>query len=289
MAWRDRQGNPVPGDDTQDKTLQFLYGTRCGRAMLSVMIKPWVSKAAGRLMDTKASCIVIEPFIKKNGIAMKEYKHKQFRSFNDFFTRQIRKCARPIDREAEHLIAPCDCKLSVYPITEEAKFRIKGMDYTMESLLRDRELAKQFEGGTLLLFRLTVGDYHRYCYIDDGVKGENVHIPGVYYTVNPIAGTRYPIYKENTREYALLDSAHFGKVLMVEVGATMVGRIVNYHGAQEVRRGQEKGRFEFGGSTVILCLQKDAAVIDDDLVENTRKDIETVIKMGEKIGLANKN
>ena len=257
--------------------------------MLSVMIKPWVSKAAGRLMDTKASCIVIEPFIKKNGIAMKEYKHKQFRSFNDFFTRQIRKCARPIDREAEHLIAPCDCKLSVYPITEEAKFRIKGMDYTMESLLRDRELAKQFEGGTLLLFRLTVGDYHRYCYIDDGVKGENVHIPGVYYTVNPIAGTRYPIYKENTREYALLDSAHFGKVLMVEVGATMVGRIVNYHGAQEVRRGQEKGRFEFGGSTVILCLQKDAAVIDDDLVENTRKDIETVIKMGEKIGLANKN
>lgn len=289
MAWRDRQGNPVPGDDTQDKTLQFLYGTRCGRAMLSVMIKPWVSKAAGRLMDTKASCIVIEPFIKKNGIEMKEYKHKQFRSFNDFFTRQIRKCARPIDREAEHLIAPCDCKLSVYPITEEAKFRIKGMDYTLESLLRDRELAKQFEGGTLLLFRLTVGDYHRYCYIDDGVKGENVHIPGVYYTVNPIAGTRYPIYKENTREYALLDSAHFGKVLMVEVGATMVGRIVNYHGAQEVRRGQEKGRFEFGGSTVILCLQKDAAVIDDDLVENTRKDIETVIKMGEKIGLANKN
>lgn len=288
MEWRDRQGNLVPGEDTQDKTLQFLYGTRVGRWIVSMLIKPWVSNAAGAVMDSKLSCIAIKPFLKRSHINMEEYEERKFCSFNDFFTRKIRDGARPIDMEPSHLISPCDCKLSVYPITQDATFRIKGKDYTMESLLRDKKLAQQFEGGTFLLFRLTVGDYHRYSYVDDGIKSNNVRIPGVYHTVNPVAGERYPVYKENTREYSLLESDDFGKVLMMEVGATMVGRIVNYHGAQQVSRGQEKGRFEFGGSTVILCLQKGAAVIDNDLILNTEKGIETVIKLGEKIGVSSK-
>lgn len=288
MEWRDRQGNLVPGEDTQDKTLAFLYGTGIGRMIVSILIKPRVSKTAGAVMDSKLSCIAIKPFLKRSHINMEEYEERKFCSFNDFFTRKIRDGARPIDMEPSHLISPCDCKLSVYPITQDAKFRIKGMDYTMESLLRDKTLAQQFEGGTFLLFRLTVGDYHRYSYVDDGIKSDNVHIPGVYHTVNPVAGERYPVYKENTRDYSILESDNLGRVLMMEVGATMVGRIVNYHGAQRISRGQEKGRFEFGGSTVILCLQKGAAVIDNDLILNTEKGIETVIKLGEKIGVSSK-
>ena len=102
--------------------------------------------------------------------------------------------------------------------------------------------------------------------------------------MNPAAAGRYPIYRENTREYALLDSDRFGTLLQMEVGATMVGRIVNAPGEKTVVRGQEKGRFEFGGSTVIVLLQKDQAVIDDDILRNTREDTETVVRLGERIG-----
>ena len=108
------------------------------------------------------------------------------------------------------------------------------------------------------------------------------------HTVNPAAASRYPIYRENTREYALLESSHFGTVLQMEVGAAMVGRIVNNPAPARVQRGAEKGRFEFGGSTVIVLLQKGAAVIDEDIVKNTAADNETVVHLGEKIGIAAK-
>lgn len=237
-------------------------------------------------MDSKVSALAIKPFLKNSHIDMDEYEQRKFRSFNDFFTRRIRKGKRPIDMEPSHLIAPCDSKLSVFPITTAARFCIKNTEYTMESLLKDKSLAKRYEGGIFLLFRLTVGDYHRYSYADSGKKGENIHIDGIYHTVDPIANDHYPIYKENTREYTILESDCFGSMLMMEVGATMVGRIVNYHGAGSVQRGQEKGRFEFGGSTLVICLEKGKAIIDADIVHNTENGIETVVKLGQKIGIA---
>ncbi len=285
MLWKDRQGNIVPGEKSQDKTIHFLYNTVLGRCIVSILVRPWVSHLAGKVMDAPISKIGIRPFIRSTGIPMKEYEDRKFRSFNDFFTRRVRDGLRPVDMEPSHLISPCDCKLSVYPITEGRTFVIKGSTYTLESLLRSKVLANQFAGGTFLQFRLTKEDYHRYCYPDNGIKGENTHIPGVLHTVNPIALEHIPVYKENTREYTVLQSANFGPILLMEVGATMVGRIVNYHGSQRVHRGEEKGRFEFGGSTLIACLQKDAVIIDADILENTAKGIETVVKYGERIGI----
>lgn len=237
-------------------------------------------------MDSGISRLAIKPFLKNSSIDMSQFENRAFRSFNDFFTRQVREGVRPIDREPTHLISPCDCKLTVYPITQDLRVPVKGTEYTMESLLRSEELAERFQGGVFLLLRLTKEDYHRYCYVDEGEKGENVRIDGVFHTVNPAAAERFPIYKENTREYTLLDSRNFGQILVMEVGATMVGRILNYHGACSVNRGEEKGRFEFGGSTVILCLQKDRVTVDADLIDNTRQGIETVVRMGERIGVA---
>ena len=102
-----------------------------------------------------------------------------------------------------------------------------------------------------MILRLTVDDYHRYCYFDDGIKSENHRIEGVYHTVNPIANDHVKIYKENTREYTLMKTKHFGDALQMEVGALMVGKIVNHDGAGSMRRGIEKGYFQFGGSTSI--------------------------------------
>lgn len=285
MIWRDRNGNLVPGDDGQDRFLEWMYGTRPGRLLVKLMIRPGVSRAAGWLLDRRVSALAVRPFIRKNHICMDDFEQRRFRSFNDFFTRRVLPGKRPVDDAPAHLIAPCDSKLTVYDIRPDSRFRVKGTEYTLEGLLQSKELAETFLGGTLLLFRLTVGDYHRYTYIDSGFVTGSTRIPGVFHTVNPAAASRCPIYRENTREYSLLESLRFGTVLQMEVGAAMVGRIVNAPGSRNVRRGEEKGRFEFGGSTVIVLLQKGRAILDTDLLRNTAQDAETVVRLGERIGI----
>ena len=284
MRCRDRQGNFIGGDDGQDRFLEKLYGSRAGRGLVKVLIRPAVSKAGGWLLDQRISAAAIKPFVKANEIKMDDYEQRRFRSYNDFFMRRVRPERRPVDMEPSHLIAPCDGKLTAYTITEDAGFTIKNTEYTMESLTRSRKLAKQYRGGCLLLFRLTVDDYHRYCYVDQGKKSGNHIIDGVFHTVNPAANDHYPIYKENTRCISFLKSDNFGTLMMIEVGALMVGKIVNYHEEKTVGRGEEKGRFEFGGSTIILCLKKGRAQIDADIMENSRQGIETKVRYGERVG-----
>jgi len=124
--------------------------------------------------------------------------------------------------------------------------------------------------------------------VDSGVNGRTVHIPGFLHTVNPVAAEHAPIYKENSREYTVIDTAHFGKMIHMEVGALVVGKIINYHGeAYHTTKGEEKGRFEFGGSTIVLLFQKDKVKISPDILLNSGDDCETIVKMGEEIGRRN--
>ena len=286
MRQKTRNGVLTVGTDEQDLILGALYGCAAGRLLLKPLTAPWLSKLAGRFLSTKASKIFIEPFIRSNVINMLEYERVEYGSFNDFFSRRIRPGARPVDMDPEHLISPADSKLTALTITENGRFTLKHTEYTVGSLLKNPALAAEYVGGWALIFRLTVDDYHRYCYAFDGEKGENVVIPGRLHTVNPIANDFFPIYKENAREYTILRTEKFGDVIAMEVGALLVGKIVNHHGAATVRRGQEKGYFQFGGSTVVLLLKKDSAVLDSDILENSRQGIETVVKFGEKIGAA---
>lgn len=291
MRCVDRNGNEVMQNDAQNQILTFLYNKKHGRMLLKLLIKPWISYIFGVIMDSSVSRLLIAPFIKKYRINMEDYEERTYTSYNDFFTRRIREGKRIIDHNPNHLIAPCDGKLSVYSINKDSRFVIKNTPYTLRSLLKNKRLAEYYENGTLLLFRLSVDDYHRYCYIDNGKKSRNYRIKGVFHTVNPLANDVLPIYKENTREFCILKSENYGRVLIMEVGAMLVGRIVNYHEAAKVRRGEEKGRFEFGGSTIIVCLEKGKAQIDKDILINSSKEVETVVKMGEKIGniVANDN
>ena len=286
MRQKTRNGVLTVGTDEQDLILGALYGCAAGRLLLKPLTAPWLSKLAGRFLSTKASKIFIEPFIRNNVINMLEYERVEYGSFNDFFSRRIRPGARPVDMDPEHLISPADSKLTALPITENGRFTLKHTEYTVGSLLKDPALAAEYVDGWALIFRLTVDDYHRYCYAFDAEKGENVVIPGRLHTVNPIANDFFPIYKENAREYTILHAREFGDVIAMEVGALLVGKIVNHPGAASVRRGQEKGYFQFGGSTVVLLLKKDTAVIDSDILENSQNGIETVVKFGEKIGIA---
>ena len=284
MRYKDRTGKEVCANGQQDVFLQKLYGTALGRKLLSVLVQPVVSRIAGRFMDSGLSAVLVSPFVQKNHIDLSQYEKQEFTSYNDFFTRKIRPSSRPFAEAAEAFTAPCDSKLSVYPITEEAQFCIKDTQYTMERLTRSKRVAKEYEGGILCVFRLTVDDYHRYAFVDDGELSREFHIPGVYHTVNPVANDVCPIYKENTREYSLLKSEHFGTLLMMEVGALMVGKIENRPVMSHVRRGQEKGNFAFGGSTIIYMTQKDKVFPDMDILINSADGIETKVQIGSRIG-----
>ena len=281
-----RDGIRKEGEDSQDRMLKRLYGNVFGRVLLKLLTARWISKVAGAFLSTKLSCRLIPSFIRKNNIDMSQYEDETYGSYNAFFCRRIRPQLRPVDCTPEHLISPADSKLTVLPITADSRFSLKNTEYTTASMLCDPELAKQYEGGYCCIFRLTVDDYHRYCYVADGEKEDNVFLKGKLHTVNPIANDYYPIYKENSREYSVLHTKAFGDVLMMEVGALLVGKIVNHHGKASVKRGQEKGYFQFGGSTVVVLLKKDTVCIDEDLLENSRQGYETVVKFGEKIGKA---
>ena len=285
MKYRLRSGEIVSGNEGQDKLLRILYGTMAGRFLIKGLVHPAVSKAGGLFLDSSLSRVLVSPFVRKNRIDLTQYQKQSFTSYNDFFKRQIKGMYRPIQEHPEVLISPCDAKLSVYPITENGRFLIKQTPYTVTGLLRNKKLAERFLGGTALIFRLTVDDYHHFCYPESGKKSSNHRISGVLHTVNPVANDVYPIYKENSREYCVIRTKRFKTILMMEVGALMVGKIYNLHnGTRRVTRGQEKGHFEFGGSTIVLLLQKNAAILDPDILENTINGMETKVKMGEKIG-----
>lgn len=235
-------------------------------------------------MDSRASKFLIKPFVQRNGICMKDYEKKDYSSYNDFFKRRMKKGVRMVDKSPDAFVSPCDSVLGVYKIDEERTFFIKNTRYTTTGLLRNRELAQSYTGGYIWVFRLRVQDYHRYIYVDEGRVSQTVRLPGIFHTVNPAANDRYPIYKENAREYSVLYSEHFGPLLQMEVGAMLVGKIENRPGKKSVCRGEEKGNFAFGGSTVILMTKRGAVCPDRDILGNSRRGIETQVKLGEHIG-----
>ncbi len=285
MKLRHRDGTQIEIQDGQEKLLERLYGNTFGRMLLKPLVNPMVSKLGGWLLSTKASCVLIDSFIRNNNIDMSQFEDTEYKSYNDFFTRKIKAGARVMDENPNHLISPCDSKLTVLSIDDDCVLTIKNTRYTVASLLRDKKLARKFEGGQALIFRLCVDDYHRYSYVADGTKSRNRFIPGVLHTVNPISNDYFSIYKENSREYTLLHTEEFGDMVMMEVGALLVGKIVNHHEKAQVHRGQEKGYFEFGGSTIVLLLQAGAAQIDEDILKNSAEGFETKVKLGEKIGV----
>ena len=266
--------------------LKFLYYTKIGGAVLKLLTARWVSKAAGKFLDSRLSRRKIKKYVKKHGIDMTLYEKEDYRSFNAFFTRRIRKELRPFDLSPKAFVAPCDGKLSLYKIEKGAHFTIKGFTYTAAELLKNEELALAFEGGYCFVFRLCVEDYHRYFYFDDGIKGENVFISGRLHTVQPVALEKRRVFCENCREFTVMQTEHFGTAVQCEVGAMMVGRIVNYHGSGTMRRGEEKGKFEFGGSTIVVLTQAGAVIPDGEFIKNTADGKETKVKCGERIGTA---
>lgn len=259
----------------------FLYNTKVGRILLKLLILPFISKIVGLYQDSRLSKKVIPKFIKNNHINMNDYERVEYKSFNDFFTRKIKEGKRVIDKDKYNLISPCDAKLKVYKLNKDNVFNIKNSKYTINDLI-DNNSNINFDNGYVLVFRLCVDDYHRYSYIDNGYQENNNYIKGVLHTVRPIATNNLNVFTQNERCFTILHTENFGDVYQIEVGALMVGKIVNEYDNYEFYKGEEKGYFKFGASTIVLII--DNIDIDEDILINSENDVETIVKLGEKIG-----
>lgn len=286
MKYYDLDGQLFESETSQDRLLERLYTTSFGQAVLKILVSPFVSRVGGLFLSSPLSKAMIKPFINKNNIDMSQYEEADFKSYNQFFTRKIKDGMRPLCKNINALVSPSDGKVSCYRLDDGAVFEIKKGRYSCESLLRDKALAEKFRGGYAFVIRLTVDDYHRYAYVCDGKKSRNRRIRGVYHTVNPVAFSHCEVFKENTREYCIIDSESFGEVVQLEVGATMVGKISNNHrGKRVVKKGEEKGRFEFGGSTIVVLVKKGAVKVPAVLLSRTAEGAETLIKQGMELGV----
>lgn len=262
--------------------LAFLYNNPLGRLLLGIAVSPFVSNVYAWKNSRKSSAKKIPGFIKEHNIDMSDYENREYKSFTDFFTRKIRYGKRPVDMAPEALISPADSKLLVYEIEKDTTLRIKGRTYTADEILADSENAGEFAGGYALVFRLTVDDYHRFCYPDRGCLISRRLIKGKLHTVSPVSKD-HKIYMENTRSVNLLKTENFGTVAYIEVGAMLIGRIVD-NGTDVFEKGQEKGYFEPGGSTVVIFVKN--VEIDKDIMEQSASGIETKVRYGERIGRA---
>ncbi len=266
--------------------LRFLYGTIPGRVVLKLLVQPRASKLGGRLLSSRISRLAVPYYIRKFHIDMTDIEVPRggFCSFNAFFTRKRKHAC--FDPAYDHLISPCDGYLTIAAIGDGTVFSIKNTAFSLEDLLGDEVLAAKFAGGYAFVFRLTPAEYHRYCYVADGTIVRAKRISGKLHCVRPIALRKIPVFVQNSREYQVIRTEHFGTMVQMEIGALLVGKIKNdrrYLKKGCVQAGEEKGYFEFGGSTVMLLLQKDTVSPNPALYGRADREGERKVRMGEFI------
>ncbi|KAF7308811.1 hypothetical protein MKEN_01080700 [Mycena kentingensis (nom. inval.)] len=257
----------------------------------------------GEIYDSPESIHAIPSFIETYSISTAELLEPditKYPTFNQFFFRKLKSDARPVANASDPttICSAADCRLSVYPTMDLARaFWVKGREFTIPALL-DIPLASKeaytFDGSSVAIFRLAPADYHRFhCPIDGKIGHRDFShkdIPGQYYTVNPQAvGLQgFDVFTANRRSVHYLSHAPTGlPVAFVAIGALLVGSVVWTHGSEDgaaVKKGDEIGYFAYGGSTVVVVFPRGVAEFDADLVENSLRPLETLVKVGESIG-----
>ena len=265
--------------------MEVLYRSRMGNGLLNRLARSRVTNLAGRFMDSRASRLLIRPFVRMNRLDLSDYPSGPWNSFNEFFTRPVLSGRRPIQTGDEVFVSPSDGYARALVITPGGELMVKGKPCTIEALLDDPALAARYAGGWCVVVRLAPDNYHRYCYPTGGTQRFSRALPGVYHMVRPEALEKHPVYGMNAREYAVLDTPEFGAVVMIEVGALMVGRICNHPVTDRFVKGQEKGYFAFGGSTILLLLEPGAIRLRPELLETGKTGGELPVRQGQALGV----
>lgn len=263
----------------KENLLHFLYKTTIGRILLKLFIaRPWFSNLKAIYQKSSKSKKDILPFIKEYNIDISNYNINSFKCFNDFFTRKRHYIT---STKSNELMAIADSKLSIYKIDENLRLPIKNSIYELNDIINDEKIANLYKKGYALVFRLAINDYHRYVFFDDGELISSKFIKGELHTIRPIS-SKYNVYARNSRVVNVINSKNFGLITQVEIGALLVGKIQNYN-IKTFCRLEEKGYFEYGGSTIVMFFPPNIN-IDEDILIQSQLGYETQVFIGEKIG-----
>ena len=265
--------------------LEWLYHDPVGKLALNAIIKrKFISSYYGKKMDSPSSVKKIMPYIKALRLK-KPADVSKYHSFNEFFCRDIPNREKRINRDSLVIISPSDGKILAFNKLDDRKnFFIKGVDFSLREFIKNDSIYNIFQNGELMIIRLTPADYHRFYFPYQSKVIKSYKIDGDLYSVSPFAlRKKVKIFTQNKREATLLYNDKIGNYLMMEVGATFIGSIIQTFHEHFVGKGEEKGYFKFGGSSIALIFEKDKIEIDNDLLENTRSNYETSILMGEEI------
>lgn len=278
-----------------DASIKFAYGNPFGRLLGPVIASKWFSKLYGRSQDSLRSAQKVAPFIQNFHIQIDQFEkgslkenpiETSYKSFNEFFIRKFKSGQRPFTQNNREMGAFAEARYFGHAaMTDELTIPVKGSMLRAADLIGDNALAEDFSGGPLMVARLCPVDYHRYHYPDNGRTIKSFSVPGDLHSVNPLAlKYRQDIFIKNERRVAILETEHFGKLAYIEVGATCVGKIVqSFEESKPFSKGDEKGYFLFGGSTVVLCGEKGRWTPSADMLKNSAAGIETYIQLGDVV------
>ena len=265
-----------------DRALRFAYETLLGRTLWPVLFgSRLVSAVLGRRYDAPRSKRDIAALAALPGCRPEEAERPlaDYASFNDFFTRRLRPGARPV---GEGVVSPADGRLRLFLDADaDTPFPLKGATRALRAVFDGAAPAGRYD---VAVVRLAPVDYHRFHFpCACTTEGPARVVPGRYHSVNPIALARAPdVYADNERQIVKCRAA-FGDFWLVDVGAFGVGTIVQTYSGDRHAKGDEKGYFKFGGSTVILVTAAGALAFDADLVANSAAGLETRVLCGERI------
>ncbi|MBY0353990.1 archaetidylserine decarboxylase [Candidatus Babeliales bacterium] len=283
--------NSLFGEQTERfALLNFLYTNPLGKMLRLLARHRFMAKIFAVYQNSGLTKSKIQPFIERYKICMNDFVVPEhgYHSFNNFFTRALKPGARLIDQRDTVLVSPADAKCFVLEnLQGDNEFFVKNCRFKLADFLKDSELAGQYEQGTMMVFRLAPYDYHRYHFPTDCFVQKSEIIHGHLESVNPITfATGLQPLVQNERHLITLQTKKFGDILMIIVGAMLVGKIVETHRVcQNYKKGEEAGLFEFGGSTVVLLFKKDMIKLRADLLKNSSEKKETVVKMGEAVSV----
>jgi phosphatidylserine decarboxylase len=292
------QPQPLPVWDRQAGKLfnEFMddhpstYETRPRRSFTQWLeSEPLYDWLLAAYQNTQRSAQQIEPFIRKHHIDMSEFKPVEYRSFAEFFDREFRPGVRTFPSAANEMGAFAEARYLGWEKLQAGQlFPVKGYSLAAERILGNAERARPFIGGPVLLARLSPMDYHHVHYCDDGGTLDQDRLGRRLWTVNWHALlNQKDILFSNERQINILETRNFGRLAFVEVGAMSVGRIVQVHPLDSAfRRGEEKSVFKFGGSAIVVFGEPGKWRPSEDLLEHTKEGVETLVRLGEPVGLA---
>lgn len=278
-----------------DSFIKLLYKTSLGKLTGKVFTNKYFSQFYGSFQDFPLSARKVRPFVEKFNINLDEFEPgakitpdplDSFENFNQFFIRKFKLGQRQFDSTPSVMPAFAEARyVGFESVNEKDKFPVKGIFLGAQDLIGHQQVGKIFQGGPLLIARLCPVDYHRYHYPDDGKILDQYRVKGAFDSVNPLAlKYKNQIFIKNERHVSILQTKNFGRLAYIEVGAICVGKIVQTHRWDKpFIRGEEKGYFLFGGSTVVVIGEKGLWKPADDILKNTQAGMETYLKLGEKV------